>query len=288
MEDTRSVSIQCWGTRGSIPTPGPTTARYGGNTSCVEVAAGDERIILDAGTGIRLLGERLREEQSPNDVTLFLSHFHWDHIQGFPFFAPGCDPESSIRILAPSPERTDAESIMRAQMDPAHFPVPYDELSAEINYHTLSEEGWQEAETRVTALRVRHASPTVGYRVEAFGRSLVFVPDNELVGGEYSTPDGWMDRMVTFASDADILIHDAMFTAEEYQSREGWGHSTFSQAFELAERAGVKALQFFHHSPHRSDAELDGITRHFREKAEARGLGMDVQAAEEGARLVLG
>jgi len=173
-------------------------------------------------------------------------------------------------------------------MGPPHFPVPYDALSAQITFHEMSDEGWEESETRITAMRVRHSSNTVGYRVEAFGHSVVFVPDNELVGGEYPTSQGWIDQMVAFAADADLLIHDAMFTAEEYQSREGWGHSTFAQAFELAERAGVRALQFFHHSPHRSDAKLDGIVRHFREKVGARGLGLDIQAAAEGVRLILG
>ncbi len=288
MEETQSLSIQCWGTRGSIPTPGPATARYGGNTSCVEVLAGGERIILDAGTGIRLLGEKLKQDDTAADVSLFLSHFHWDHVQGFPFFAPGCDRDSAIRIISPSPEGTDAESIFRAQMDPAHFPIPYDALSAGIIFHELSADGWEGENTRLTAMRVRHASNTVGYRVEAFDHSVVFVPDNELIGGDYPTPEKWMDQMVAFASGADLLIHDAMFTAEEYRSREGWGHSTFSQAFDLAEKAGVRGLQFFHHSPHRSDSDLDRIVQHFREQAGARGLSLKVQAATEGVRLNLG
>ena len=117
------------------------------------------------------------------------------------------------------------------------------------------------SEVRVRSMRVRHSSVTVGYRVEAFGSSVVFIPDNELVGGDYPTPTDWMDRLVAFVSGADLLIHDTTFTEEEYLTREGWGHSTFSQSFALAERAGVKQLQFFHHSPHRSDQELDRIVQ---------------------------
>ncbi len=288
MDKRRSLSVRFWGTRGSIPSPGNSTTRYGGNTSCVEVEAGDCRIILDAGTGIRLLGEKLNAESATKRASIFLSHFHWDHIHGFPFFAPAYNPEFELRIIGPTQEGMDMESLLRGQMESVYFPIPYDALSANITFHHLNEGSWEHDGVRLRSMRMRHTSFTVGYRVEAFGRKVVFIPDNELVGGSYSTPPGWMDQLVEFVAGADLLLHDAMFTTEEYPAREGWGHSTFTQALELAERARVKRLYFFHHAPGRSDQELDRIVQHFREEVGNRGSDLDVRAAAEGAPLIIG
>jgi phosphoribosyl 1,2-cyclic phosphodiesterase len=283
LDSESPLSVQYWGARGSVPTPGPSTTRYGGNTSCVEVRAGEERIVLDAGTGILGLGEKLAAQRLSTTVTLFLSHLHWDHIQGLPFFAPAYKEGCRIQIMAPPQTGVPLDSILRGQMGPVHFPLPFDALSAEISFHELTEDGWEGTNVRVRGLRVRHASFTLGYRVEAFGRSVVFIPDNELVGGEYPVTSGWMDRLIAFVDGADLLIHDAMFTTEEYQELEGRGHSTFSQVLELAERAGVRTLRFFHHSPKRSDSELQVIVQHFREELGIRGIGLELDAAAEGA-----
>ena len=280
--------MRCWGTRGSVPSPGPSTVRYGGNTSCVEVEAGDCRIILDAGTGIRSLGEKLRSEGRTKRATIFLTHSHWDHIQGFPFFAPAYDPDFELRIVGAAQEELDLESLLRKQMGPAHFPIPYDALSADISFQHLNEGSWEHDGIRMRSMRVRHTSVTVGYRVDAFGSSVVFIPDNELIGGNYYTPPDWMEDLVEFVSGADLLLHDAMYTDEEYALKEGWGHSTFSQSLELAERARVKELHFFHHAPGRSDGELDDIVRHFREEVAARRLDLEVQAASEGPSWTVG
>ena len=288
MDTGRSLSIQCWGTRGSLPSPGPSTVRYGGNTSCVEIQAGDCRIILDAGTGIRALGEKLKLETTTRRASIFLSHFHWDHIHGFPFFVPAYHPDFELRIVAPAQEGVDVESLLRGQMGPMYFPIPYDALSANISFQHLNEGSWEHDGVRMQSMRVRHTSFTVGYRVDAFGRSVVFIPDNELIGGSYPTPSGWMDSLLDFVSGADLLLHDAMYTTEEYLAREGWGHSTFSQALDLAERAQVKALHFFHHAPGRSDEELDRIVGHFRKEVGDKGLDLDVQAAAEGSSLTIG
>ena len=282
------MTVRCWGTRGSVPSPGHATARYGGNTSCVEVEAGDLRFILDAGTGIRLLGEKLSSEGTTKRASILLSHFHWDHIQGFPFFAPAYDPGFELRIIAPAQEGIDIEALLRRQMGPVHFPIPYDALSADITFNQLNEGSWEHEGVLIHSMRVRHTSFTVGYRVEAYGCTVVFIPDNELVGGSHQTPPGWAEKLEGFVSEADLLLHDAMFTTEEYSSREGWWHSTFSQALELAERARVKQLQFFHHAPGRSDTELDRIVQHFREEVGVRGLDMEVNAAAEGAPVAIG
>jgi phosphoribosyl 1,2-cyclic phosphodiesterase len=281
-------SVRCWGTRGSIPSPGPTTARYGGNTSCVEVRAGECRIILDAGTGIRELGEELAKDPSARSATVFLTHFHWDHIHGFPFFAPAYDSDFSLRIIGPRQAESDVESLLRAQMGHVYFPIPYDALSANLSFQHLNEGVWEHEGLRMRAMRVRHPSFAVGYRVEAMGVSVVFIPDNELLGEGYPTDPGWRDELLKFVGEADLLLHDAMYTEEEYRARKGWGHSTFSQALDLAGAAGVKALRFFHHAPGRSDAELDRFLLEHRERASGLGLPLEVDMAADGDRILLG
>ena len=280
------IAVRCWGTRGSIPSPGPATAGYGGNTTCVEIQAGESRIIFDAGTGIRLLGDKLMAEKA-SKAAIFLTHFHWDHIQGFPFFAPVYNPEFNLRIVGPEQDGMDVESLFAGQMGPVYFPVPYEALSANLAFDHLNEGVWEEDGIRMRAMRMRHPSYTVGYRVEAYGRSVVFIPDNELVGGPYPTPSGWRDKLEKFVGGADILIHDAMYTDDEYPRMEGWGHSTFSQTLELAERSGVKQVFFFHHAPERSDRELNHILRGYRNMVGERGLNLEVHAAFEGKQVLI-
>ncbi|MBW3534783.1 MAG: MBL fold metallo-hydrolase [Gemmatimonadetes bacterium] len=281
------VRVRCWGTRGSIPSPGPATAGYGGNTPCVEVRVGEQRVVFDAGSGMRLLGLDVQEESRPADVTIFLSHFHWDHIQGFPFFAPLYQPEARLRIVGPAQQDMDVRSLFAGQMGPIYFPVPFSAVAATATFDHLNEGTWEEGGIRVSAMRVRHPSFTVGYRLEAEGRTLCYVPDNELVGASHETADRWRERFTRFVGGADVLIHDAMYTDEEYASKEGWGHSTFRQAVELAADAGVRRLLFFHHAPERSDAALTAIVRARRKEADALGLGLEVDAASEGVDLTL-
>lgn len=280
------LAVRCWGTRGSIPSPGPATAGFGGNTTCVEIQAGESRIIFDAGTGIRLLGDKLMAEGATR-ASIFLTHFHWDHIQGFPFFAPVYNPEFDLRIVGPEQEGMDVESLFAGQMGPVYFPIPYEALSANLAFDHLNEGVWEQDGIRMRAMRMRHPSYTVGYRVEAFGRSVVFIPDNELVGGAFPTPGGWREKLEKFVEGADILIHDAMYTDEEYPQKAGWGHSTFSQTLELAERAEVKQVFFFHHAPERSDAELNLILRDLRNEVGERGLDLGVHAAFEGKQVLI-
>ena len=193
----------------------------------------DRLIIIDAGTGIRLLGDKLLSETGTKKAAIFLTHFHWDHIQGFPFFAPVYNPEYDLRIVGPSQDGMDVESLFAGQMGPVYFPIPYEALSATLTFDHLNEGVWEHDGARMRAMRMRHPSYTVGYRVEALGRSVVFIPDNELVGGDFPTPTGWRDRLEEFVSGADLLFHDAMFTEEEYETHTGWGHSTFQQTLEV-------------------------------------------------------
>lgn len=288
MENDKSVVVRCWGTRGSIPSPGPDTARYGGNTSCVEIEAGDRRFVFDAGTGIRPLGKKVLSEARTRESTIFLTHFHWDHIQGLPFFAPVHEPDFEILIMAPPQEGVDSESLICGMMGPVYFPLPFVDFPAKITFRDLGVGQWESGDVAVSALRVRHAAHTVGYRLEAHGCSVVYIPDNELVGGTHPAVDGWYDRLVDFIADADLLLHDAMFTPQEYPQKEGWGHSTFDQTLALAEQGGVERLRFFHHAPSRTDEDLVRIVRSYQGELDRRGSGLDLRAAEEGVGMKLG
>jgi phosphoribosyl 1,2-cyclic phosphodiesterase len=284
-----TLRATCWGTRGSIPSPGPATARFGGNTSCLEIRTDSDRChIFDAGTGIRVLGNRLVQEDGPTNVELFVTHFHWDHIQGIPFFAPLHAEGSFIRIHAARQGDLDIETLLKGQMGPVYFPVPYEALAADLSFEHLTGMPWADAGTEVAAYRVRHAAHTYGYRIRAGSAAVAYIPDNELVGSSYPVdgPD-WYDGLVAFLSGVDVLFHDAMFTDEEYPAVEGWGHSTFNQAVKLAEDAGAKRLYFFHHAPERTDAELLRILDTMRADVERRGSGLELGVAAEGEELLV-
>lgn len=285
-EDLR-FRVRCWGARGSVPSPGRRTAAYGGNTACVEMRFGSRRLIFDAGTGIRLLGQELMREGEAVDADIFLTHFHWDHIQGFPFFAPIYDPETRLRIIAPEQQGPDLPTLFARQMGPIYFPIPFEAVAARIHFEHLDAEGWEEGPLRVRPMRMRHPSFTVGYRVEAPSGTVCYIPDNELVGGEYPVDPDWRERLAEFVEGADLLIHDAMFEEGEYEGRHGWGHSTYAQAVALAESARVGRILFFHHDPERSDGELRGVVERVREDLSRRGVALEVDAASEGSDITI-
>jgi phosphoribosyl 1,2-cyclic phosphodiesterase len=287
MDDASAVTVRCWGTRGSIPSPGPTTVRYGGNTSCFEVLHQGERLIFDAGSGIRPLGMEI-VEKGPNAIHIFLTHFHWDHIQGFPFFPPLYDPEDQIKVVGPKQKDIDVQNLFAGQMGPIYFPVPFNVVAATMEFQHLNEGGYQVGDAALDVIRVKHPSYVLGYRIRIAGQVICFVPDNEIEGDIYPVGQDWEQRFRSFVEGADLLIHDSMYTDEEYAGRSGWGHSTFSQALRLAEDAGVKRLLFFHHDPTRSDGELDTVVAKLRDGALARGSRLEVDAAAEGVELQLG
>jgi len=285
--DTRApLTFRCWGTRGSIPSPGPRTTRYGGNTTCVEVRRGERRLILDAGTGIRLLGLDLLQNGGTFQH-IFLTHFHWDHIQGFPFFPPLYRPDIDLSIVGPKQSDTDVRSLFAGQMGSDYFPVPFSVVAARMSFAHLGDDDWEIDGMTLRTLRVQHPSHAVGYRIEAGDRVVCFIPDNELEGQGYHTGAGWRDRLLEFVRGADLLVHDAMYTDEEYAERVGWGHSTHRQTLRLAEEAEVGKLLFFHHDPERSDDDLDGIVGRLRDEALARGCPVVMDAAAEGIAISL-
>lgn len=275
------LRVTCWGTRGSIPSPGPATAHFGGNTPCIEVrSAAGGLYILDAGTGIRVLGRRLEVEDEPVRAELFLTHFHWDHIQGIPFFTPLYDRRASLRVHGPPQADSDIATLFARQMTTTFFPVPFEALAADLAFRHLDEEPWTDGAVRVASLRVKHPSNTHGYRLSAGGADVAYIPDNELSGTGYEVGSTWYDDLVGFLDGVELLIHDAMYTDEELTMRRGWGHSTHGEAVRLALDAGVKRLLFFHHAPDRDDVALRRLLEPLAEEGARRGL--DVAMAAEG------
>src|SRR5881628_3495698 len=296
-----AYTVTFWGTRGSIPTPGPHTARYGGNTPCVAVAGADgELLVLDAGTGIRALGVQLVEQQNGAvQAEILLSHAHWDHIQGLPHFKPFFAPGNTVRIWGARQGTTSLEAILRQQMDPAVFPVPLDALSAKLTVQQVEPGEFTVGTFRVRAIRLRHPGTTLGYRLTPAagggaggggggGPSMAYVTDNELgPGGHYETAQSWRKDLVAFLEGVELLIHDAMYTPEELEEHRGWGHSTFEEAVALAGDAGVKRLVLFHHEPEHGDEAIDALVAAARRQARTKGLPAEVVAAQEGMTLTL-
>lgn len=286
--------VTFWGTRGSIPTPGPQTARYGGNTPCVAVeGAGGHLVILDAGTGIRALGLQLVEKQNGAlRAEILLTHAHWDHIQGLPYFKPFFAAGNAVRIWGSRQGTASLEAILRQQMDPAVFPVPLDALSASLTVQEIAAGEFTVGEFRVRAMKLRHPGTTLGYRLMpvAGGASLAYVTDNELgPGGNYPVPASWRADFVAFLKGVDVLVHDAMYTPAELETHRGWGHSTYEEAVALAAEADVRRLVLFHHEPEHADATMDELVAAAQKVARARGGSrlVEVSAAQEGMQLTL-
>jgi phosphoribosyl 1,2-cyclic phosphodiesterase len=286
-----AYTVTFWGTRGSIPTPGPNTARYGGNTPCVAVeGTGGELVILDAGTGIRALGNQLSGTgNGPVNAEILLSHAHWDHIQGLPHFRPFFSPGNTVRIWGARQGSMSLEAILRRQMDPAVFPVPLDALSARLTVQHVEPGEFSIGAFRVRAMRLRHPGTTLGYRLTpaAGGPAMAYLTDNELgEGPDYGTPASWRGDLLAFLDGVELLIHDSMYTPAQLETHLGWGHSSFAQAVKLAGDAGVGRLVLFHHEPEHGDDAMDALLTTARGLARA-GRPREVLAAQEGLRLTL-
>ncbi|HYF39630.1 MAG TPA: MBL fold metallo-hydrolase [Gemmatimonadales bacterium] len=284
--------VTFWGTRGSIPTPGPATARYGGNTACIGVSSGDGRlVILDAGSGLRPLGHELMKQRNGIiNADILLSHTHWDHIQGLPFFKPLSARETSVCIYGAAQEGVPLKEILGRQMDPMVFPVPLNALAASLMVVEIEEGEFETDEFKVCSFRLRHPGTTLGYRLipRSGGREVAYLTDNELgPGGTYEVTADWRSRVVEFISGADTLIHDAMYLDGIIQARAGWGHSTPRQAVNLAREGRCRRLILFHHEPEHDDDALDRLVADTRDYAAEVAPGLIVEAAVEGLRFSL-
>jgi phosphoribosyl 1,2-cyclic phosphodiesterase len=257
--------------------------RYGGNTTCIEVRIDDDIIILDAGTGLRLLGQSLRAEFGgrPLNLTLLISHTHWDHIQGLPFFAPIYDARCRLRILGGEGARKGLVAALTGQMESTYFPVPFSELPSNIEIEELREFNFAVGNTLVRALRANHPGICVGYRLFSPTGLICFFPDTEpRTGGD--------DReMMDFIRDADVLILDSQYSSEEYRTHTGWGHGCVEDSVKLALQAGVKKLVLFHHDPNHNDRIIDGFVRHARALVKKQRGKLKVEAAREGLTIHL-
>lgn len=284
----RQASLRFWGVRGSIPCPGPGTVRYGGNTPCVSIASEDQSLlVLDAGTGIRALGNALQDAGAAT-VDLLLSHVHWDHIQGLGFFLPLYDPATRIRITGPHQDpglRTVLERLSAWE----NFPIPPSRWEGvadvkEIGAGAFSIGGWT-----VGAFRLCHPGHTLGYRLERPGiPPVAYLPDNELAGKVHGVTDGWRDALVDFLRGVETLIHDATWTEEQRERYAGWGHSSSTEAVRLAGDAGCRRLVLFHHNPDHDDDAVDALLDGTRAEAAGLAPGLEVEAAIEGSTLALG
>ena len=295
--------VRFWGVRGSIPTPGPGTVFYGGNTTCVEVRADGELIVLDSGSGIRLLGQHLVGEFKGRSLALMLllTHTHWDHIQGFPFFAPAYIANNQVRIMGFEGYRKGLESTLAVQMESSYFPIGLRQLPSNITFLEQRELEFNIGAVRVRVLFANHPGICVGYRLDTSAGSVAFLPDHESYArmrlhpraGGPATPAteefcrAEDRKLIEFLRDVDVLVLDSQYDEAEYQTHVGWGHSCYEDSVATALAAGAKQLFLFHHDPMHDDACVSRMVAHARELVTARRAQLNVEAAREGLTVEL-
>ena len=294
------MKVRFWGTRGSIATPGRGTTHFGGNTSCVEITTeSGDLLIFDCGTGAHgLSGKLTAEARGPIHANILLGHTHWDHIQGFPFFGPAFVAGNSAAIYGPDGSRGSLHDVLSGQMEFTYFPVELGQLPAAITYHDLTEGINRIGSARVAAQFLNHPALTLGYRIEADGVAVVYLVDHEPFSDELWRADaepGHIDsilhegdrRHARFMEGADLVIHDAQYTPEEYGPKKTWGHSTYEYAVRVAASAGVRQVALTHHDPSHDDQFIAGLERRARLLALECGTGLDAFCAYEGCELVI-
>jgi len=295
----KPTRIKFWGVRGSIPVPGIDTVWSGGNTSCVEVRTGSEIVILDAGTGIRPLGKCLQKEfgTRPMDLTILITHTHWDHIQGLPFFIPAYNRVNKVRILGLEGAKRGLESSLSEQMESPFFPITLHELPGNLCVEELDHLEFTVGSIQIRAQMLNHPGICTGYRLNTGGGSVAFLPDFELVHSFTSKNKRKVEHaqlgpnpdqdVIGFLSGTDILILDSQYTVEEYETKIGWGHSCLLDSVSLAAAAGVGKLFLFHHDPDHNDAQIARMEEDARNFARAHGFNLEIEAAREGREIFL-
>ncbi|RPI79526.1 MAG: MBL fold metallo-hydrolase [Desulfobacteraceae bacterium] len=279
------MQVKFWGTRGSIAVPGAETTVYGGNTTCLEITpANGRRVIIDAGTGIRALGAKLAQESPATEILLLITHIHWDHVLGFPFFAPIYDSRSKIVIDGLPSCIKGLRYAFDNKMGDGFFPIKFSDLKAKITF--LKKVGQDKLEIdgmRIESMLLQHPQGALGFRIWEQGKSLVFMTDNELKTDRKRA----FKKQVDFCREADVLIHDAQYTPAENRERRGWGHSDYQAALELAVAAHVKKLVLFHHDPSRIDTQQAGLTEACRHLAKEQNAGLLIESAKENSEWVV-
>jgi phosphoribosyl 1,2-cyclic phosphodiesterase len=285
-DSSTSLEVTFWGTRGSIATPGTDTFIYGGNTSCIQVATQQANIILDAGTGIRQLGKKLIKTDLSNDYHIFLSHTHWDHIQGIPFFHPAYIPGNTIHFYGATLEEQRLKHILTGQMNKSYFPVQMNELPAEVIVAELQEGPVHIGDICITFEdQIYHPGGSQRYKITAGNASIVYATDVEIDAIHTASPGTpqaeHYQQYCQFIANADLLIADTQYTRKTYEHKKGWGHSTVETIMETAAKAGVKQLAFFHHDPDLVDDDLSEREKQYASPSE----NMKIFWAKEGKRL---
>ncbi|MGI9335325.1 MAG: MBL fold metallo-hydrolase [Gammaproteobacteria bacterium] len=297
--------LRFWGVRGSYPAPYASHMKVGGNTPCVELRLGDQVIALDAGTGIIALGQALARQQRIRELTIILTHYHWDHISGLPFFEPAFLPGWRIRVLGPAGSADELEHLISRQMQAPYFPVETETWLANIEYEPLDKRPVVLNGTRISHFNAHHPGPTYGYRIEAGGKTLVYAPDNELAFinqfidtrmeefdadeqrllDEMKEEQRW--QRISFMENVDLLVHDAQYSVAAYEKKRGWGHSCYVDTVNAALDASVKDLRLFSHDPANDDDALAIIERHAMGLVRERRSNMACQLAREGETVSL-
>ncbi len=287
------MKITIWGCRGSIATPGAATVRYGGETTCLEILTdGGQLVIVDAGSGLRKLGKKIIKEKTFTDITLLLTHSHWDHLWGFPFFIPAYLPDYTIHLCGGGDAQTSVINYLKHEMDPPYFPVDFSMLKARLlpgcQCDKIQCDGKLtgiEPSVLCHSIALNHPNGGYGFKFTNTNGSFVFLTDNEI---RYAHQGGrTREDYVAFCQNAEILIHDAQYTESEYKITRGWGHSTYQDALDLAMEAGVKRLGLFHHDPDRTDEDLDRQLDWCREYIAGKGIPLECFACAEGLNLEL-
>jgi phosphoribosyl 1,2-cyclic phosphodiesterase/FixJ family two-component response regulator len=300
-----ALTLRFWGVRGSVPTPGPSTVHYGGNTSCVEVRADGQLLVLDAGTGIRELGLSLGREfpDQPLSLSLLISHTHWDHIQGLPFFNPLYNARHRVRIFGCEGAREGLLKTLSSQMESPFFPVGWQSLPSRIEIEEVKESKFQIGAVSVETIYLNHPGVCLGYRIRGSGGSVAYLPDHEpFQRYKFHSSDSGLSasaeflqfarrqdqKLADFVRDVDVLILDAQYDATEYQTRVGWGHGCVDDVVALALNANAKRLCLFHHDPTHDDEKISQMTQWARDFVAALGEPLEVDAAREGLEIRLG
>jgi len=294
-----SLFVKFWGVRGSIPTPGHATARYGGNTPCIEIRTDRALLVCDGGSGLREFGVDLmrRTGKAPVTVHMFFSHPHWDHIQGFPFFTPAYLPTSVLHVYGPPKGDHTINDLLSGQMQSTYFPVDFSQLGAKVMLAELLPEGTDVAGVKVRSKALQHPGGSLGFSFEYEGKRVVYATDNELDlllpdkprAGQASSeaPRILPAPIVEFCRGADLLIADGQYTDAEYASKVGWGHPRATTLVDLAAQAGVKALAVTHHDPMQTDAEVEAKVADCVRRAALLKAQVQIFSAREGVELKL-
>lgn len=277
--------IRCYGARGSIPVSGEEYVKYGGDSSCLEIRSkNDEIVIVDAGSGMRRLGDRLISEQR-FEYHIIFTHSHLDHILGFPFFMPIYQKQTTIHLMGCPTAQGNIQKLLSKAMSPPFFPVPFDKLKAQIHYYGACHVSFLFDTIEILPINLSHTNPGLGYKFVEDGKTFVFLTDNEL--GHRHRDGKTFEEYAEFSKDADLLIHDAEFTPEEYKETKSWGHSNYVDALNLALAARVKRFGLFHHNRSRTDKDLDAVVQTCEEVVDDKGMDMECFALTQNTEVTL-